>query len=160
MERPWSVMANVWENSCSGMLRTESHFSISRHRTPRIHVKHLFFLDTISLNKRRDKVFHNQYFGLNILFLSQQHFITLKIVKTDFWSLTARQEDKGHQKLIRFLASQAFFSHAFIFLSSWLLSTLIICKRLAGTGRREGAKGVPTSFIISSFHILTVRKRN
>lgn len=145
MERAWSLLANVWQNSCSSVLRMESHFSICWHRTPRIHVKHLLFLDIISLNKRRDKAFHNQYFGLNILFLSQQHFIKLEIGKTDFWSLTACQEAKGHQKLIRFLASQAFFSHAFIFLPSWLLSSLIICKRLAETGM-GGSKSCPPIF--------------
>lgn len=160
MERAWSVTENVSEISCSGVLRMESHFSVCHYRTPRIHVKHLLFLDTISLNKRRDKVFHNQYFGLNIPFLSQQHFIKSETVKTDFWSLTACQEAKGHEKLIRFPASPALFSHAFIFLLSWLLSTLIICKRLAETARREGAKGASTSFTISSFYVLAVWKHN
>lgn len=61
---------------------------------------------------------HNQYFGLSILFLSQQHLIKLEIVKNRFLVPAAWQEAKGQQKLIRFPASQAFLSHAFIFLSS------------------------------------------
>lgn len=135
------MLANEQEN-CSGVENGVTFPYMSAKNTKDSRETFAFSGHFQPEQKERESV-ANQYFGLNILFLSQQHFIKLETVKTDFWSLTACQEAKGHQKLIRFLASQAFFSHAFILLSSRLLSTPLICKRLAETARRGKQKVSP-----------------
>lgn len=54
----WREPNLCWQMSKRTALvwRMESHFPICQQRTPRIHVKRLLFLDTFSLNKRREKV--------------------------------------------------------------------------------------------------------